>query len=232
MKCKHCGEEIANDSVFCEFCGTKITKQPNTAKKYLWSAVAGLILVLLIVILTVVTKNGNSNYNNTTFVKSELPDTIIIKTGEYETPINTVAKENKARENEKTLKQTTEQDIAKPKTGHVINEEENKDTSPLRFADEMPEYVGGMDAMYSFLRKELTYPEVARINNTQGTVLLEFVIERDGSISNVRPLVSLSPECDAEAIRVVKKMPKWKPGKDKDKPVRCYFNLPIRFTLQ
>ena len=111
-------------------------------------------------------------------------------------------------------------------------QEEVEDAPPVRFAEKMPEYVGGMEAMYSFLKNELQYPEVARNNNIQGTVLLEFVIERDGSVSNVKPLVSLYPECDAEAIRVVKKMPKWKPGEQMGKPVRCYFNLPIRFTLQ
>lgn len=111
-------------------------------------------------------------------------------------------------------------------------QEEPEEAPPVRFAEEMPEYIGGMEAMYSFLKNELQYPEVARNNNIQGTVLLEFVVERDGSVSNVKPLVSLYPECDAEAIRVVKKMPKWKPGKQMGKPVRCYFNLPIRFTLQ
>jgi protein TonB len=113
-----------------------------------------------------------------------------------------------------------------------IVEEETEEAPPVRFAEEMPEYIGGMEAMYAFLKNELQYPEVARNNNIQGTVLLEFVVERDGSVSNVKPLVSLYPECDAEAIRVVKKMPKWKPGKQMGKPVRCYFNLPIRFTLQ
>lgn len=113
-----------------------------------------------------------------------------------------------------------------------IVEEAVDETPPVRFAEEMPEFIGGMEAMYSFLQKELTYPEVARNNGIQGTVLLEFVVERDGSVSNVKPLVSLFPECDAEAIRVVKKMPKWKPGKQMGKAVRCYFNLPIRFTLQ
>lgn len=111
-------------------------------------------------------------------------------------------------------------------------EEEAEEAPVVRFAEKMPEFPGGTEAMYSFLQKELTYPEVARNNGIQGTVLLEFVVERDGSVSNVKPVVSLFPECDAEAIRVVKKMPKWKPGEQLGKPVRCYFNIPIRFTLQ
>ena len=113
-----------------------------------------------------------------------------------------------------------------------IVEEEAEEAPVVRFAEKMPEFPGGTEAMYSFLQKELTYPEVARNNGIQGTVLLEFVVERDGSVSNVKPVVSLFPECDAEAIRVVKKMPKWKPGEQLGKPVRCYFDIPIRFTLQ
>lgn len=102
----------------------------------------------------------------------------------------------------------------------------------VRFTDEMPQYVGGMEAMYDYLRQELKYPEKARNNGIQGTVLLEFIIEKDGSVTNIKPLVSLNPECDAEAIRVVKNMPKWKPGKQMGKPVRCYYNIPIRFSLK
>ena len=110
--------------------------------------------------------------------------------------------------------------------------EEAEEPPAVRFAEKMPEYDGGMEAMYAFLKNELVYPEFARNNNIQGTVLIEFVVERDGRVSNVKPLVSVSPECDAEAIRVVKKMPKWHPGEQMGKPVRCYYNLPIRFTLQ
>lgn len=113
-----------------------------------------------------------------------------------------------------------------------IVEEVVDEAPPVRIAEHMPEYIGGMEAMYAFLRENLTYPEAARNNNIQGTVVLEFVVERDGSVSNVKPLISLFPACDEEAIRVVKKMPKWKPGEQMGKTVRCYFNLPIRFTLQ
>ncbi len=113
-----------------------------------------------------------------------------------------------------------------------IVEEAVEEAPPVRFAEEMPEYIGGNEAMYSFLQKELIYPEFARNNSIQGTVLVEFVVERDGSVSNARVIVSQHPELDNEAIRVVKKMPKWKPGKQMGKAVRCYFNLPIRFTLQ
>lgn len=113
-----------------------------------------------------------------------------------------------------------------------IVEEVVEDTPPVRFAEKMPEPIGGMDALYGFLRDNLVYPEVARNNGIQGTVVIEFVVERDGSISNVKPLVGLFPECDAEAVRVIKKLPKWKPGEQMGKPVRVFFNIPVRFTLQ
>ena len=113
-----------------------------------------------------------------------------------------------------------------------IVQDEVEDTPPVRIAEEMPEFIGGEEALYKFLENELKYPPVAKDNSIQGTVLVEFVIERDGSPSNVKILVSLFPDCDQEAIRVIKSMPKWKPGKQMGRPVRCFYNIPIRFTLQ
>lgn len=112
-----------------------------------------------------------------------------------------------------------------------IVQEEVEETPPVRFAEEMPEFVGGQEEMYKFLQNELQYPEVARANGIQGVVMIEFVVERDGSISNVKAIVPLYPDCDQEAIRVIKKMPKWKPGKSMGKPVRCFFQIPVRFIL-
>ncbi|MEG1555109.1 MAG: energy transducer TonB [Bacteroidales bacterium] len=109
---------------------------------------------------------------------------------------------------------------------------EKVDEPPVYFSEVMPEFIGGKEALYSFLKKELVYPENARNNGIYGTVLIEFIVEKDGSVSHVKAAVSLFPECDAEAIRVVSNLPKWNPGKINGKPVRCYFSLPIRFTLQ
>ena len=110
--------------------------------------------------------------------------------------------------------------------------EEPDTTAPFRFVEVMPEFPGGIEAMYTYLRQEIKYPQVAIDNNIQGTVLVEFVVEKDGRVTYVKPLISLFPECDAEAVRVVEKMPKWKPATNMGKPVRCYFNIPIRFALQ
>jgi protein TonB len=104
-------------------------------------------------------------------------------------------------------------------------------TPPMRFVEDMPEFIGGMDAMYAYLHANTKYPEVARNNNIQGQVFLEFVVERDGSITEVKVLVGVYPDLDQEAVRVVRSMPKWKPGKQMGKPVRTFFSIPIRFTI-
>jgi len=112
-----------------------------------------------------------------------------------------------------------------------IVEEETEQAPPLRFVEEMPEPIGGFEAMYAFLQSNLKYPEVARNNGIQGQVFIEFVVEKDGSISNVKVLVGVYPELDQEAVRVVRMMPKWKPGKQMGKPVRTFYQIPIRFTI-
>ena len=105
------------------------------------------------------------------------------------------------------------------------------DAPPVRFAEEMPEFVGGMEEMYKFLNSKLAYPEAARINNISGIVLVEFVVERDGRVTNVKVVAPLYPDCDKEAMRVIQLMPKWKPGKTMGQPIRVTYQLPVAFTL-
>jgi len=101
--------------------------------------------------------------------------------------------------------------------------------SPLMFVEEMPEFPGGMDALQAFLVREIQYPQVAKDNGITGTVLVEFIVEKDGSVTNAKVKVPLFPECDKEACRAVMSMPKWKPGKNMGKPVQCYYQVPITF---
>ena len=96
-------------------------------------------------------------------------------------------------------------------------------------AEEMPEFPGGMDSLQAFLVREIQYPQVAKDNGITGTVLVEFVVEKDGSVTNAKVKVPLVPECDKEACRAVMSMPKWKPGKNMGKPVQCYYQVPITF---
>ncbi len=98
--------------------------------------------------------------------------------------------------------------------------------------EEQPGYPGGEEARISFLQQNIRYPEEAKELGIQGRVFVTFVVEVDGSITDVRVLRGIGGGCDEEAVRVVKAMPKWVPGKQRGVPVRVQFNLPIKFTLQ
>ena len=97
--------------------------------------------------------------------------------------------------------------------------------------EQLPEYPGGMSAMIEFLQTNLKYPEDAIKQKVGGRVMVMFVVETDGSLSNVRVARKVFPSLDAEAVRVVKTMPKWKPGKEKGRAVRVNFTLPVVFNI-
>ncbi len=101
----------------------------------------------------------------------------------------------------------------------------------VNYVEQMPSYPGGDSELMEFLQKNLVYPVVDQELGTQGTVRVRFVVEKDGSIGAVDILRPLSQGCDKEAIRVIKKMPKWIPGKQNGVAVRVYYNLPVRFKL-
>ena len=96
---------------------------------------------------------------------------------------------------------------------------------------EMPEYPGGAAALLSSFREALVYPEDAKAEGIQGRVLVQFIVEEDGSITNPVIIKSVYPSLDAEALRFVSKMPKWKPGKIDDKPCRTKYIVPLNFRL-
>ena len=97
--------------------------------------------------------------------------------------------------------------------------------------DQKPEFPGGEKAMFEFLSKNIVYPEKAKEAGIQGRVFVGFVIEKDGSVSEVKIMKGVGGECDEEALRVVKSMPNWKPGKKDGKVVRVSYTLPINFKL-
>ena len=98
--------------------------------------------------------------------------------------------------------------------------------------EQMPEFPGGMPAMIEYLQTNIKYPKDAVKQNVGGRVMVMFVVEADGSLSNVRVARKVFPSLDSEAVRVVKAMPKWKPGKEKGRPVRVNFTLPVVFTVK
>ena len=98
--------------------------------------------------------------------------------------------------------------------------------------EEMPSFPGGQGALMSFLNSNIKYPVVAQENGVQGRVIVGFVVERDGSITDVKVMRSVDPSLDREAQRVVRAMPKWKPGKQNGSAVRVKYTVPVVFRLQ
>ncbi len=106
--------------------------------------------------------------------------------------------------------------------------EENK---VFDMVEEMPSFPGGPAALMQFLQSNTHYPEVAQENGVQGRVTVSFVVEKDGSITDVQVARSADPSLDKEAVRVVKSMPRWTPGRQNGSTVRVKFNVPVTFRL-
>lgn len=97
--------------------------------------------------------------------------------------------------------------------------------------EQQPEFPGGTAALMKWLASNVRYPQMALENGISGRVIVKFVVEKDGSVSGVTLVRGVDKDLDREAIRVVKSMPKWQPGKNNGQAVRCYFNLPVNFKL-
>ena len=98
--------------------------------------------------------------------------------------------------------------------------------------EQMPTFPGGQQELMAYLGKNIKYPTIAQENGTQGRVIIQFVVERDGTISDVHVARGVDPYLDKEAVRVVQSMPKWIPGKQNGKAVRVKFTVPVMFRLQ
>ena len=112
------------------------------------------------------------------------------------------------------------------------DDEQIEEQEIFTIVESMPEFPGGDEARMKFLLENIKYPQIARESGIQGVVYVTFVVEPDGSITNVKVIRGIGGGCDEEAVRVVKMMPKWIPGNQRGKPVRVQFNMPIKFTLQ
>ena len=114
----------------------------------------------------------------------------------------------------------------------VVVEEVVEEEQIFQVVEEMPSFPGGDAECMRFFNKNIKYPTIAQENGIQGRVILQFVVNKDGSIVDVVVARSVDPYLDKEAVRVVNMMPKWKPGKQRGKPVRVKFTLPVTFRLQ
>jgi len=107
-----------------------------------------------------------------------------------------------------------------------------EETKVFDVVEQMPSFPGGPSALFEYLSKNIKYPVVAEENGIQGRVIVTFVVERDGSITDVRVVKSVDPSLDKEAQRVVKSMPRWIPGKQNGSAVRVKYTVPVTFRLQ
>lgn len=129
--------------------------------------------------------------------------------------------------------------VAVEGTGEVVFDEpapvvaEESDDDKLFIAvEQSAEFPGGMEAMYKFLNKNQKYPAAARRMGVEGKVFVKFIVDREGAISNIEIMKGINADLDKEAIRLIKMMPPWKPGKQNGRAVKSQFVLPINFKLQ
>ena len=113
-----------------------------------------------------------------------------------------------------------------------VEEEEVEEQQIFQVVEEMPEFPGGMGECMKFLTKNIKYPTIAQENGVQGRVIVQFVVNRDGSIVDPVVMRGVDPHLDKEALRVIGMMPKWKPGKQRGKEVRVKYTVPVMFRLQ
>lgn len=114
----------------------------------------------------------------------------------------------------------------------VVEEEEESAQQIFTVVEEMPKFPGGDSELLKFIAKSIKYPVIAQENGIQGRVICSFVVNRDGTVVDAEVLRGVDPSLDKEALRVISTMPKWTPGKQRGKPVRVKYTVPITFRLQ
>lgn len=114
----------------------------------------------------------------------------------------------------------------------AVAQVEEEDNVIFQVVETQPSFPGGDQALFKFLGENVKYPVIAQENGIQGRVICQFVVNKDGSIVDVEVVRPVDPSLDKEAIRVIKSMPKWSPGKQRGKSVRVKYTLPVNFKLQ
>lgn len=134
---------------------------------------------------------------------------------------------------EVTSEDNAQEEIVIQAPVEVKEEEPEEDVNTVFVVVEtMPEFPGGQQALFKYLNESVKYPVIAQENNIQGRVIVQFVVERDGSVTDVQVVRSVDPSLDKEAKRVISSMPKWSPGKQRGKAVRVKYTVPVNFKLQ
>ncbi len=183
------------------------------------------------------------NVNSNALAQVDIDEALIIEDQKQEEPPKPeppkpeeqevqLPEEIKVVDNDKEVKELVfvSNDEEKPLPPPVVVEEEETEEI-FTIVEDPCEFPGGMGKLNKYLRDNIEYPEIAQENGIQGRVIVEFVVEKNGKPSQVKVLRGVDPALDKEAIRVVKNMPAWKPGKQQGKPVRQRFTLPVVFRL-
>lgn len=133
--------------------------------------------------------------------------------------------------NIETFARTSAQQISSQTDEPVITQQD-KPEKIYETVEVLPQFPGGMKEFLSFIGENIKYPQDVQKAGIEGRVVCQFVVEKDGSINEVKVVRSINPTLDQEAVRVIQSMPKWTPGTVKNEPVRCMFSVPIAFSLK
>ena len=234
------GETVVNEQVDEdneEVVTVKRTKKQKSkwSRKTVMYAAASVIALLLVIGGIVVVANSNdseSAYEKSSEPKNEFEGMTAQQIAEIaedennqsEVAIGAINFDEGANEGQEVLKvnQKVVEEVQEVKEENVVFE----------VAEQMPSFPGGENALMEFLSKNTKYPSVAEENGIQGRVVCTFVVEANGSITNVKVVRGLDPALDREAVRVIKSMPKWIPGKQNGKTVRVTYTVPVTFKLE
>jgi protein TonB len=123
-------------------------------------------------------------------------------------------------------------DVQTDKTAEKIVEEKDEKPEVFTYVEEMPSFPGGQDEFLTYVASHIQYPEIAKRAGVEGKIFVSFVVGKDGKVSDVEVVKGIGAGCDEEAVRVIRGMPKWNPGKQNGRPVHVKVSVPIIFKLQ
>ena len=195
----------------------------------------GFIIALLLVYAAFEYKNyDKSNYNLGDLNLDDLEEEIIPITKQEQKPppppppppeIIEIVEDEVEIEEELEIEETESDE------DEIIEIEEEDDDEFFMVVENMPEFPGGDLGLMKYIQKNVKYPPIAKEYNITGKVYVQFIVDKSGTVTNVKIVRGVDKNLDAEALRVVKSLPKYKPGKQRGKPVRVMFTIPINFTL-
>lgn len=221
----------------------KKSEKANLEDKRTMFIQIGLAVTLALVLLAFEWRNYDSvNYDLGQQAVVNIEEDIILNTEQNEPPpppppeqqttiLNIVDDDVEVKNDVEINAEADQKTAVKAFVPVIFDEPETQEAEIFTIVEENPTFPGGDEARIKFLQNNIVYPVMAKESGIQGTVYVTFVVEKDGNVTAVKILRGIGGGCDEEAVRVIKAMPKWQPGKQRNKPVRVQFNMPIKFTL-